>query len=75
MPDGRLVFKTVSFTHHCTFPDGEELLSTAKLRFRAEADIRSSLRDAGVRIEHIYGGWNREPVGAGDGEFLVIARA
>lgn len=65
----------VSFTHHYTFPDGQELLSTATLRFRAEADIRSSLHNAGFRIEHIYGGWNREPVGAGDGELLVIARA
>ena len=26
-------------------------------------------------IEQIYGGWNREPVGAADGELLVIARA
>ncbi|WP_405908194.1 class I SAM-dependent methyltransferase [Streptomyces sp. NBC_00828] len=65
----------VSFTHHYTFPDGQELLSTATLRFRAEADIRSSLHNAGFRIEHIYGGWNREPAGAGDGELLVIARA
>jgi 2-polyprenyl-3-methyl-5-hydroxy-6-metoxy-1,4-benzoquinol methylase len=31
--------------------------------------------DAGFTIEQIYGGWNREPIGAPDGEFLVIARA
>jgi ubiquinone/menaquinone biosynthesis C-methylase UbiE len=66
---------TVSFTHHYVFPDGEELLSTATLRFRTEAEVRSSLEDARFGIEQIYGGWNREPVGAGDGELLVIARA
>ena len=66
---------TVSFTHHYVFPDGEELLSTATLRFRTEAEVRSSLEDARFDIEQIYGGWNREPVGAGDGELLVIARA
>jgi SAM-dependent methyltransferase len=64
----------VSFTHHYIFPEGEELVSTATLRFRDEVEIRLSLRDAGFEVERIYGGWNREPVGAGDGEFLVIAR-
>lgn len=52
-----------------------ELLSTATLRFRAEEEVRSGLRAAGFTVEQIYGGWNREPVGAGDGELLVIARA
>jgi ubiquinone/menaquinone biosynthesis C-methylase UbiE len=66
---------TVSFTHHYVFPDGEELLSTATLRFRTEAEVRSSLEDARFGLEQIYGGWNREPVGAGDGELLVIGRA
>jgi SAM-dependent methyltransferase len=66
---------TVSFTHHYVFPDGDELLSTATLRFRTEAEVRSSLQDARFGIEQIYGGWNREPIGAGDGELLVIARA
>lgn len=31
--------------------------------------------NAGFNLDQIYGGWNRESVGAGDGEFLVIARA
>ncbi|MGH8894455.1 MAG: class I SAM-dependent methyltransferase [Actinomycetes bacterium] len=64
----------VSFTHHYAFPDGEELLSTATLRFRPEEDVRASLQDAGFSVERIYGGWRREPVGQGDGELLVIAR-
>ncbi|MFD9425480.1 MULTISPECIES: class I SAM-dependent methyltransferase [unclassified Streptomyces] len=63
----------VGFTHHYAFPDGAELTSTATLRFRTEDELRSSLRDAGFEVERLYGGWNREPVGAGDGEFLVLA--
>jgi SAM-dependent methyltransferase len=63
----------VSLVHHYTFPDGEELVSTATLRFRTEKEVRSSLQDAGFGVEQIYGGWNREPVGAGDGELLVVA--
>ncbi len=85
MPDGREVEAwtevtavrdgAVSFAIHYTFPDGEALLSTATLRFRAEEEVRSSLRDAGFDVSRIYGGWNREPVEAGDGELLVLARA
>jgi len=84
LPDGRVVAAwtdvtavqdggAVSFAHHYTFPNGEELLSTATLRFRTEDQVRSSLQDAGFSIERMYGGWQREPVGRGDGEFLVIA--
>ncbi|MEV4183665.1 class I SAM-dependent methyltransferase [Streptosporangium canum] len=63
----------VSFTQHYVFPD-EELVSTATLRFRAEEELRASLRAAGFSVEWIYGGWDRQAAGKGDGEFLVIAR-
>jgi SAM-dependent methyltransferase len=66
--DGR-----VSFTMHYRFPDGEELLSTATLRFRTEDEVRASLQGEGFDIEQVYGGWNRQPIGMGDGEFLVLA--
>jgi SAM-dependent methyltransferase len=66
---------TVRFTHHYIFPDDAVLHSTASLRFRSEEEVRTSLRDAGFSIESIYGGWQREPVGLGDGELLVIAHA
>ncbi len=85
LPDGRQVTATidvdavtdnvVSFTIRYAFSDGEALASTGDLRFRTEAELRSSLTAAGFTVEQIYGGWNREPIGAGDGEFLVIARA
>jgi len=65
---------TVSFTHHYTLPGGEELVSTATLRFRTEAEVRDAVRAAGFEIGAIYGGWKGETVGAGDGELLVVAR-
>ena len=68
--DGR-----VNFTHHYCFTDGEELRSEATLRFRTDDEVRRSLHDGGFSAERMYGGWKREPVGRGDGELLVIARA
>lgn len=85
LPDGcRVVFwidvtdvrdGAVTFDIRYAFGDGTELLSTATLRFRTEEEVRSSLRTVGFAVERIYGGWHREPVGADDGELLVIARA
>lgn len=63
----------VAFARHYVFPDAE-LLSTGRLRFRTEAELRTVLRAAGFAVERIHGGWRRQPVGEGDGEFLVTAR-
>ncbi|SCL37469.1 Methyltransferase domain-containing protein [Micromonospora pallida] len=52
-----------------------ELESSAMLRFRTEAQLRASLHAHGFAVEHVHGGWQREPVGAGDGELLLIARS
>ncbi|WP_030430271.1 class I SAM-dependent methyltransferase [Allokutzneria albata] len=81
LPDGRVIpwwtevtdvaEGRVTFLHHYDFPEGE-LLSSSTMRFRSEDEIRSSLYDNGFVVEEIYGGWDREPVGAG--ELLVIAR-
>ncbi|MGC4744325.1 class I SAM-dependent methyltransferase [Micromonospora sp. DT201] len=65
----------VDFTHHYHFADGGELLSSATLRFRTEDELRDSLTRAGFTVDRIHGGWHGEPVGQGDGEFVVIARA
>ncbi len=86
LPDGGVVdawtevtaveaHRVVSFTHHYTLPGGEELASQATLRFRSERELRASLHDAGFAVEHIYGGWERQPVCHPDGELLVIARS
>ena len=50
------------------------MISTATLRFRSEEEVRATLHDAGFRVEALWGGWQREPVGQGDGELLVVAR-
>lgn len=66
----------VTFVHHYVFSEAEEeMLSRATLRFRPERTLRSSLNAAGFEIEAIHGGWQREDVGQGDGEFIVMARA
>ncbi len=64
----------VDAVRHYRFSRGGELTSEMTLRFRPEADLRRSLSDAGFKIEHVFGGWQREPVGRGDGELLFIAR-
>ena len=64
----------VSATRHYTMPEGSPAESEVTLRFRSEDELRDSLHAAGFEIEAIHGGWNREPIGAPDGEFLVIAR-
>jgi SAM-dependent methyltransferase len=85
MPDGTLVEMwtevtavrdgLVDSTIRYRFPDAAELVSTATLRFRSGAELRGSLQALGLSVETVYGGWGREPVGQGDGELLVIARA
>jgi hypothetical protein len=32
------------------------------------------LLDAGFVVEHIFGGWKRNPIGHADGELIVLAR-
>ena len=69
--DGDLVSHTLRYR----FEDGTELASEATLRFRSQDDLRRSLADAGFVVEEILGGWERQAVGAGDGELLVVATA
>jgi SAM-dependent methyltransferase len=63
----------VSFATHYRFDDGTPRTSTADLRFRSEGELRASLAAAGFSIRAVYGGWERQPVGAADGELLVVA--
>jgi hypothetical protein len=66
---------SVDFTIRYGFPDAKQLVSTATLRFRSESDVRRSLQALGYSVETVYGGWGRQPVGHGDGELIVVARA
>ena len=63
----------VSFATHYHFDDGTQLTSTADLRFRTLDELRVSLAAAGFSIQAVYGGWERQPIGAADGELLVVA--
>ncbi len=65
----------VDYTLGYEMPEGDELTSTATLRFRAESDVRRGVEAAGFVVERVDGGWGREAVGVGDGELLVVARA
>lgn len=64
----------VVFSSTNVFADGSEVAAESALRFRGERELRDSLERAGFAVEAVYGGWNREPVGAGDGELIVVAR-
>ncbi len=86
LPDGRKVDiwtevtgldgELVSFVHHYTVQgESAELRSISTLRFRSEETLRSSLELAGFEVIQMFGGWERQPVGHGDGEFIVVAQA
>ena len=85
LPDGRAVLvwhevtsvelPDVAFTLHYELPDGSELTSDATLTFRSEQQVREALASAGFTVDHVYGGWERQPVGHEDGELLFVARA
>ena len=85
LPDGGVVQLGVEITDvdgdvvshdiRYEFPDGDDLVSSATLRFRSEPELRETLIAAGFEVEHLFGGWNREPIGHADGELLVVARA
>ncbi|HKG52171.1 MAG TPA: class I SAM-dependent methyltransferase [Actinomycetales bacterium] len=64
----------VTSCQYYAFADGEELFSVVTLRWRSEAEVTSSLQEAGFTVERIYGGWRGEPVTKGDGELIVVAR-
>ncbi|MGC1909645.1 MAG: class I SAM-dependent methyltransferase [Candidatus Dormiibacterota bacterium] len=68
--DGELV----RFESHARLQDsGDELVSTNELRFRTQSDLTRSLLGAGFAVEHIFGGWDRQPVGARSPELIFIA--
>jgi len=71
-PDGGVT--TVTFEDHGVLPGGGHEVASASLAFRTEDRLREDLARAGFTVEHIYGGWHREPVGEGVGELVVVAR-
>jgi len=64
----------VSFEIHYLFAStGEEVVSTNELRFRTQAELTRSLADVGFSVEHLFGDWDRQPVGVGSRELIFIA--
>jgi SAM-dependent methyltransferase len=64
----------VSYENHYVFAaTGEDLVSSAQLRFRTLAELTASLNDAGFAIEHVYGTWARRPIAPENPELVVIA--
>lgn len=66
--DGR-----VTFVDHALLPDGSDDAATATLAFRTQAELTRDVEAAGFAVEAVYGGWRREPVGAGAGELVLLA--
>jgi hypothetical protein len=49
------------------------LLSTARLRFRTEAELTQSLATVGFSIERICGDWDGRPADPSTRELIVVA--
>lgn len=64
----------VSFTNHYRFrATGDDIVSKARLRFRSENELRTSLADAGFEIERLYGDWDRRRAVPETRELIVVA--
>jgi len=64
----------VSYTNHYLFTaTGEELTSSAQLRFRSEEDLTESLGDAGWYVQDIFGDWDGSPAGKKSPEIIIVA--
>ena len=65
----------VTYRNHYVFTaTGDDLVSHARLRFRAEPELHSSLAAAGFTVEHVYGDWDRSPVSPTNPELIFVAR-
>jgi SAM-dependent methyltransferase len=64
----------VSFQGHNIFENsGEDLVAASELRFRSQAEIVNSLNKAGFAVEHVYGGWEHQPVDPDSRVMVFIA--
>lgn len=60
--------------HYLFLNTGEEVVSTDKLVFRSEAELRGSLESAGFSVEKIYGDWDGSPLTQASPEMLVLGK-
>ncbi|HEY0010841.1 MAG TPA: class I SAM-dependent methyltransferase [Candidatus Paceibacterota bacterium] len=59
--------------HYLFLNTGEEVVSTDRLVFRTEAELRNSLEGAGFSIEKVYGDWDGSPLTEASPEMLFLA--
>jgi SAM-dependent methyltransferase len=59
--------------HYCFLATGEEVVSRARLRFRSETELRTTLSEPGFTIDRCYGDWDRRPATATTRELVVVA--
>lgn len=59
---------------HTILPDGDHLWTDETLRFRSQAEIETSLADAGFTIERRWGDWERNPLTPERREMIFLAR-
>ena len=65
----------VSVTNHYRFlATDDDVVSSARLRFRSEAELRATLAAAGFAVDRLYGDWDRRPASADTRELIVVAR-
>lgn len=63
----------VEFCAHEIGPDGSENIVCGPIRFRPEEQLRAMLSEAGLVIDHVFGGFLDEPVGHGSGSLVFTA--
>lgn len=63
----------VDFGAHEVDAQGHEQQKRARIRFRAEEDLRSLLANAGFTVDEVFGGFKKEPVGRGVGALVFTA--
>ncbi|MBL4864464.1 MAG: class I SAM-dependent methyltransferase [Rhodobiaceae bacterium] len=59
--------------HYSFAKSGEKLVSANELVYRSQDAIEQSLIDAGFRIEHVFGDWDRRRVEATSPELIFVA--
>lgn len=64
----------VSYASHFLFvATGEEVVASGQLRFRTEAELLRTLAAARFSVQHVFGDWDRRPIGPSTPERIVVA--
>ena len=59
--------------HYRFVSSGEEVVSHNELRFRTEAHLAASLRDAGFVVQDVFGHWDGRPLREDSPELIFVA--